>query len=717
MKKVINLIILATIITAFNMSNFAQKTMNEDFRKTAPAPLAPKPFEIPKPFETTLPNGLKVVVFEDNRLPLVSYRLAFKTGEIYDPKDSVGLTSALTSMLNEGTRTRSSKQLAEEIERLGASISASSNDDNTVIAGSALSLYGADVMRLMADMVLNPTFPESELALYKKNTLENLKYQRSQPAFLAGEQISKLLYGTHPYSVVSPSAADVEKLTREKLTTFRDKMLVPNNATLIVVGDVSRDALLKQIKDNFGDWKKGSVEEMKFPAPPARAATTLTVVDRPGSIQSNIVIANLAIDRSNPDYFPVLVMNQVLGAGASSRLFMNLREAKGYTYGAYSQFDTKRLAGNFQATAEVRTPVTGDSLKEFFYELNRIRADKATEKELKDAKSYLTGVFPLKAETQEGLTNLLVSQQLYDLPADYLQTYRDKVNAVTLDDVEKAANKYITPDKLAIVIVGDAGEVLPQIKAYSKKIEVFDSEGKAVDAASYQTAAAGATADANGKWNLTVEAQGQKLPVTLILKQDGDKVSGSLESMLGKGEIAGAKVTGNKLVGTAKTEMQGQAVELNINGTITGDTMKGVINSSIPGFPPLPFEGKREGGGAVQPPAKTDDKMPTAAKGNIAGKWKIDTNANGQPVTVNVDFKQDGDKLSGTITSDIGGGTVKSGNVSGKKVKAALEIDFQGQPLEVTLDGNLDGDGKMSGTLTPQIPGIGELAFTGTRVN
>ncbi len=717
MKKIINLIILAIMLTAFNMSNSAQKTMNEDFRKTAPAPLAPKPFEIPKPFETVLPNGLKVVVFENSRLPLVSYGLAFKTGAIYDPKDNIGLTSALTSMLNEGTKTRSSKQLAEEIERLGANISAGANEDNTIIGASSLSLYSADVLRLMADMVLNPTFPEGELALYKKNTIENLKYQRSQPAFLANEQISKQLYGTHPYSIISPSAADVEKTTREKLMAFRDKMFVPNNATLIVVGDVNRDALLKQIKDNFGDWKRGSVAEMKFPAPPVRAATTLTVVDRPGSIQSNIVIANLAIDRSNPDYFPVLVMNQVLGAGASSRLFMNLREAKGYTYGAYSQFDTKRLAGNFQATAEVRTPVTGDSLKEFFYELNRIRADKATEKELKDAKSYLTGVFPLKAETQEGLTNMLVSQQLYDLPADYLQTYRDKVNAVTLDDVERVANKYITPEKLAIVIVGDAGEVLPQIKSYSKKVEIFDSEGKAVDAASYQTAAAGATADANGKWNLTVEAQGQKLPVTLMLKQDGDKVSGSLESMLGKGEIAGAKVSGNKLVGTAKTEMQGQAVELNINGTITGDTMKGVMNSSIPGFPPLPFEGKREGG-AAQPAAKTDEKMPMAAvKGSIAGKWKIETNANGQPVTVNVDFKQEGDKLSGTITSDVGDGKVKSGTVSGKKVKAALELDFQGQPLEVALDGNLDGDGKMSGTLTPQIPGIGELAFTATKAN
>jgi zinc protease len=603
MKKTINIIIFVFAVTAFGVNAFAQKTMNEDFRKTAPAPLAPKPFEIPKPFETVLPNGLKVVVFEDKRLPLVSYRLAFKTGDINDPTDSTGLTSALTAMLNEGTKTRTSRQLAEEIERLGASISANAGDDNTIISASALSLYSSDVFRLMTDMVLNPTFPESELALYKKNAVENLKYQRSQPAFLANEQVSKILYGTHPYSVVSPTAADVEKISREKLMAFRDKMLVPNNATLIVVGDVNRETLLKEINENFGGWKKGTIESMKFPALPARTAATITVVDRPGSIQSNIVLGNLAIERNNPDYFPVLVMNQIIGAGPSSRLFMNLREKNGYTYGAYSSFDTRRLAGNFQSTAEVRTPVTGASLKEFFYELNRVRNEKATEKELRDAKSFLTGVFPLRAETQEGLTNLLVSQQLYDLPADYLQTYRDKINAVTLDEVERVAKKYISPDKIAIVIVGDAEEILPQVKTYSQKIEVFDAEGKTLNVADFGKPASsgGAMANANGVWNLTVDAQGQKLPVTLTLKQDGAKVSGSLDSMLGKGTIADAKVSGNKFVGNAKTEIQGQAVELNINGTINGDMMKGVITASMPGLPPLPFEGKRAAAGESKP--------------------------------------------------------------------------------------------------------------------
>lgn len=594
MNKTQKILAAAGLISAFGIGAVAQKNMNEDFRKTAPAPLAPKAFELPKPFETVLPNGLKVVIFEEKRVPLVSYRLGFKTGSIYDPADLTGLTSAVTSMLNEGTKTRSSKQLAEEIERLGANVSASAGEDNTIVSASALSLYSSDILKLMSDVVLNPAFSENELALYKKNAIENLKYQRSQPAFLADEQISKALYGTHPYGVAAPTASDIEKITREKLTTQHARLFTPNNATLIVVGDVDREKLLKEIKDNFGGWQKGEIASTKFAAPPIRAATTLTVVDRPGSIQSNIVLANLAIDRSNPDYFPVLVMNQVLGAGASSRLFMNLREVKGYTYGAYSRFDTKRLAGNFETNAEVRTPVTGDSLKEFFFELNRIRAEKVTEKELKDAKSYLAGVFPSRAETQEGLTNLLVSQQLYDLPNDYLQTYRDKVNAVSLDEVERVAKKYISPDKIAIVVVGDAEEILPQIKPYAPKIEVIDTEGKPVDAAKYnKPPATGAAVNANGVWNLNIEVQGQQIPVTLTIKQDGGKVSGTLDSMLGKGEFSDGKISGNKITASAKMQMQGQNIEITVSGTVDGDTMKGVINTGIPNAPAFPFEGKR----------------------------------------------------------------------------------------------------------------------------
>jgi predicted Zn-dependent peptidase len=566
--------------------------MSEDFRKIAPAPLSPRPFSIDGTFETVLANGLKVVVFEQRRLPLVSFRLAFRSGEINDPSDFTGLTSATTHLLSQGTAARSSREIAEAVERLGASLGAASSSDNTIVSASTLTLYKSEVLKLLAEMVLTPTFPENELALYKQNTIEHLKFQRSQPGFLADEQVSRILYGAHPYAIVSPVETDVEKLAREHLVNHHRRLFIPNNATMIVVGDVDKDELVRELETLFGAWEQGTVEALEFGTPPERNETTLTIVDRQGSAQSNIVLSNVAIKRNHPDYFPLLVMNQILGAGASSRLFMNLREEKGYTYGAYSSLDARRLAGAFEATAEVRTPVTGDSLKEFFYELNRVRDEAVSEEELQDAKNFLTGVFPIRAETQEGLTNLIVQQQLYDLPADYLQTYRDNVNAVLLEAVQRVANQYITTDKMAIVIVGDAEDVLRQAEPFSEKIEIFDTNNNMQDISNYGKPADEPAIDVTGSWNLVLEAMGQQIPVTLTLAQTDETVSGSMQSMFGSGEIAGGKVSGNKISATAQVQMQGQSLELNINGTVEDSRMEGSITTSI--IPtPVSFSGTR----------------------------------------------------------------------------------------------------------------------------
>lgn len=566
--------------------------MNNDLRKTPPAPLEPISFEIPKPFQTTLDNGLRLVIFEHERLPLVSYRLVFQSGDVNDPADTTGLTSAVTSLLTEGTADYTSLQLAEKTERLGASISASSSDDFTIIAASSLSLYSSDVLHLMAEVALRPTFPEEELDLYRRNTIENLKFQRSQPGFLANEQVGRLIYGDHPYSKAAPSAADVEKLTREMLAAFHAKRFIPNNAMFIVVGDVKRDELIAEINELFGDWQPGTIVEDAFPTPPKRTTRTVTIVDRPGSAQSNIVISNLGVSREHPDYFPLIVMNQVLGAGASSRVFMNLREEKGYTYGAYTRLDFKKLAGEAEATAEVRSAVTGDSLKEFFYELERIRVDKVGDDELADAKNFLTGVFPIRAETQEGLTNLIVNQHLYGLPEDYLQTYRDHVEAVTVDDVLRVAREHIRPDEMAVVIVGDAEEVLPQVAGYGSSVEIFDTDGKAQDIAKYEREAGSAPADAAGKWDLLIDFQGQELPVSLTLEQNGDVLTGVLETMLGDGTIADGRIDGNKLTATAQADFQGRPLEFEISGKLSGDTMSGTLSAPI--VPePLPFSGSR----------------------------------------------------------------------------------------------------------------------------
>lgn len=451
--------------------------MKPELKKTPPSPLAPVEFDIPRPHQTRLDNGLDVVLFEDKRLPLVSYRLAFHSGDINDPIDHTGLSSAIASILTEGTTDYTSLQLAEKIERLGSGLSASSSDDFTIIAASSLSLYSSEVLHLLAEVVLRPTFPEDELDLYRRNTVEHLKFQRSQSPFLAGEQASRLIYGEHPYAVVSPDASDIEKLDRNTLQKFHAETYVPNNAMLIAVGDIEREEFLKEANELFGDWHQGAPPVNNFASPPKRNSRTLTLVDRPGSAQSNIILTNLAIDRTDEDYFPLLVMNQVLGAGASSRVFMNLREEKGYTYGAYTRLNTKRLAGDIEATAEVRNEVTGDSLKEFFYELTRIRDTNVGDDELADAKSFLTGVFPIRAETQEGLTNLIVNQNLYGLPENYLQTYRANVDAVTVDDVKRVAKAYVRPDEMAIVIVGDAKDVLPQVESYADAVEIYDTEG------------------------------------------------------------------------------------------------------------------------------------------------------------------------------------------------------------------------------------------------
>jgi zinc protease len=453
-------------------------SQQETFRTQAPAPLQPRPISIPTPRQTTLPNGLSLVVVEDSRLPLVSYRLAFRVGGAFDPPALPGLTDLLAGLLPEGTQSRTSKEIADEFARMGASVSAGANSDYTIVAASALAQFNNPVLDLMAEIILEPSFPENEVELAKQNTKESLRQQRAQPSFLASEMVARVMFGEHPYSVVAPTPESIDRSTRDEFVKFHRAKLVPNNAVFVIVGDVSYDEILNRVQSLFSTWERGEDIVANFPAPPVRRKRTAYLVDRHGSAQSNIVIANSGITRTSPDYFPMMLMHTVLGATASSRLFMNLREDKGYTYGAYSNLDARRSAGTFRATAEVRTQVTGDSLKEFFYELARIRSAPVSEKEIADAKSYLTGVFPIRLETQEGLTDQLVQIKMLNLPNDYLQKYRDRVQAVTIDDIQRVAAKYVKPDEAALIVVGDGASVLDQIKPYCEDIEIYNTRGK-----------------------------------------------------------------------------------------------------------------------------------------------------------------------------------------------------------------------------------------------
>ncbi|HEV2915517.1 MAG TPA: pitrilysin family protein [Pyrinomonadaceae bacterium] len=604
--------------SAFALSVSAQspqqqqsQTMNqtEEFRRQPPAPLAPRPLNIPTPQETTLANGLQLVIVEDHRLPLVSYRLAFRTGNADDPAELQGLTGIMADMLNEGTETRSSKQIADEVARIGAELSAGANSDYTALSASALSIYGDQIMELMADIALHPVFPAKEFELIRQNRKQGLIQQRAQASFLASERLARTLFGQHPYSRVSTTPEALDAMTREKLAAFHRAMFIPNNAVLVVVGDVRRDEVMRRIEELFGKWAKGTAATQQFPAPPARSTRAIYLVDRPGSAQSNIIIANAGITRISNDYFPMVVMHTVLGATASARLFMNLREAKGYTYGAYSSLDARRSAGLFSSTAEVRTPVTGAALKEFFYELERIRTAPVSDKELNDAKSYLTGVFPIRMETQSGLADQLVQIKMFGLPADYLRTYNERVNAVTARDIQRVAQTYITPDKAAIVIVGDAAAIMEQIKPYAPTVEIYEASGQRRESgpttASTTTTTTTTTtnADANsgdatalpGVWTLEIQAPGgQTIPATLTVTQEAGSLKGKVQTQMGDGALSDVTTRGNSFDAKLKFGAQGQTLDGTVTGnTESGDRIKGTITLQVPNLPPLPFTGTR----------------------------------------------------------------------------------------------------------------------------
>lgn len=559
----------------------------EIFRNHAPAPLPSHPISIPAAHETVLANGLSIVVVEDHRLPLVSYRLAFRVGGAFDPPAIPGLTDLLAGLLPEGTESHSSREIADEVARMGASLSAGANSDYTIVAASALSEFNDEILSLMADVVLHPSFPENEVELAKQNTKESLRQQRAQPSFLASEMVSRVMFGNHPYAVVAPTPESIDLVTRDEFVKFHRERLVPNSAVFIVVGDVKQEQIVKQLESLFSSWERGADLVTNFPAPPVRTKKTAYLVDRRGSAQSNIVIANSGIVRTSPDYFPMLLMHTVLGANASSRLFMNLREEKGYTYGAYTNLDARRTAGTFRATAEVRTPVTGDSLKEFFYELNRIGNAPVSEKEINDAKSYLTGVFPIRLETQEGLTDQLVQIKMLNLPIDYLQHYRERVQAVTVAEIQRVAQKYIKPEEAAVIVVGDGKAVLDQIKPYCPDVEIYSTSGKR------KSPDVPAATDIEGTWSIEVETPlGQSIPATLTLTRAGQGFAAKIVSEMGDADLGVVEPNDNSFQTTAFLEMDGHKVEAEIVARFSGDQVEGTLK--LQNTPSLPFTGSKD---------------------------------------------------------------------------------------------------------------------------
>ncbi|MBC7998641.1 MAG: insulinase family protein [Leptolyngbya sp.] len=464
-------------VSAAEESKDAQSA-SEAWRKKAPEVATPRPFKLPKIESYKLTNGLSVQLVEDHRYPFVTCALGIKVGSYSDPANLNGVAAITADMLTQGTKKRTSKEIADEVDFIGGAVKAGADSDFTIISSSALSKYTDRLLDSFQDVLFNPTFPQAEFDLKKANLIQELAMKRSNPDFLLEERFAKVVFGEHPYASISPTPESVKAIKRTDLESFHKANYLPNEAALVIVGDFDSLKLKPMIAKQFGElWKPGRITRAEGAAVPTRTEQKIYLVDRPGSVQSNIKLGNIAIKRTDPDYYALSLANQILGGAANSRLFLNLREQKSFTYGAYSGVSARHEPGSFGAEASVRTEVTAPSLQEFFYELSRLRNIKVADKEITDAKKYMTGSFQLGLETQGGFAQRLLEGQLYDLPRDYLETYTDKIMAVSADDIRNAARKHIDLGHIAITVVGDAKTIKPELQNFGT-VEVYDVSGK-----------------------------------------------------------------------------------------------------------------------------------------------------------------------------------------------------------------------------------------------
>lgn len=557
---------------------------------------------LPKPYETKLSNGLQVLILEDHHLPTFNMQMVIMSGGMSDPADRIGTAQYTATMLREGTRSRDTKKIAEDLDSLGASLFASSGLTSTTsnVSASGLIENFDRIMGIFSDVVLNPSFPAEEFNKIKQRGLAQLRLQRSQPSFLSGEMFSKVIYGSHPAARFSLKAEQIQGFTPEMLQKFHETYYRPNNAVFAIVGDVKPAEVVAKLEKAFASWKPADVPKTEIPKVQDAGATKIYLIDRPGSVQTNLVLGTLGITRTDPDYFALEMMNQVLGAGASARLFLNLREDKGYTYGAYSDVSSFKYRGTFRASSEVRTDVTKGAMDEFMNEFRRIRNEITTADEFDRARRSIIGGWALQLESSATLLQNAITLKIYGLPADYWDTYPQKIAAVTPDDVKRVAIKYLDLGKLQVVAVGDAKKIADGLRQFGP-LEIYDSEGKPVKSAASPatpaapdngSAAAAGKAEIAGAWALLADTPDGQLSFKLNVKQDGKDIVGNIETPFGSFPVNGFMVNPEQVSMKASMEIEGRPLALVITGKLSGANMSGQMSAE--GLPSVNFTGKKE---------------------------------------------------------------------------------------------------------------------------
>ncbi|PJA07939.1 MAG: peptidase M16 [Flavobacteriales bacterium CG_4_10_14_0_2_um_filter_32_8] len=467
MRKILSFLLVIVVVSGA----FAQKL---DRSKIPAAAIAPE-IKLGKIEQFTLANGLQVFVVENHKLPKVAYSLSIDIDPVAEG-DMAGYVEAAGQLMERGTKNRTKEQFDEQIDFIGATISTSS----TGIYAASLKKHQEKLLDMMSDVLMNADFKQEELDKIKKQTISGITSSKDDPDAIARNARAVLLYGKdHPYGEIATEST-VENITLDKCKTYYTTYFKPNVAYLAVVGDVTVAEVKPLIEKYFGSWAAGDVPVHKYRTPVAPEKSKVAVVHKEGAVQSVINITYpINLKQNNPDVIKAKVMNSILGGGSTARLFMNLREGHGYTYGAYSSISPDKLVGSFNANAKVRNEVTDSAVTEFLVELNRMINEKVTEEDLQGVKNYMTGTFAYTLQNPQTIASFAINTKKYNLPADYYANYLKNVAAVTIEDVQEMAKKYITPNNAIILVVGDKAAVSEKLTKFSltKEVNFYDTYG------------------------------------------------------------------------------------------------------------------------------------------------------------------------------------------------------------------------------------------------
>lgn len=459
----------------------ATPTAAADFTK--PPELAPPPaVKLPPIAVRTLGNGLSLMIVEQHELPVADFILLVRTGGEADPSGLGGLASLTADMLDEGTATRTALEIADQAAFLGVDIGTGSRWDASMVSLHTTTAQMDSALALFADVALHPAFPEADLARVRKDRLTSLLQLRDRGPAIADRVFARVVFGSaNPYGhALTGTEATVSAIGRSDIQRFHDTYFRPNNATLIVVGDVTPDDVERRATALFGSWQRGEIPPTSYGPVPAATARTIYLVDKPGAAQSSFRIGGVGVARSTPDYFAIEVMNTILGGSFSSRLNQNLRETHGYTYGAGSGFGMRREPGPFTAQAEIVAAKTDSALLQFLAELRAIR-DTVPITELTRAKHLLQLQLPGDFETTGSIAGQLIPVVLYELPLDFYDRYVGRIEGVNQAAVQRVARREIQPDSVAVVIVGDSKSIEPALKSLGvAPIERLTLDGESV---------------------------------------------------------------------------------------------------------------------------------------------------------------------------------------------------------------------------------------------